>query len=757
MTTWTCLLATVVLGATPPTPAVTPEEVSAAVERLQAYLLEQQGDDGGWEREYAGSRFHAGGESALVTLALLTSGVSPQTPAMGDALRFLQTAQVNGTYAMSLRAHCWAAIHDEYLPRLHRDARWLVEAQRDGLFDYGPRRIERYDHSVTQFGVLGLWESVKRGGPAPAGLWHDVIRHFLETQLPDGGWNYDGRPNNRSTATMTAAGLTALLVAQQQAHRSRHRPVPAVAEAIERGLHRLALAEMSRDAPRRGRYWMYYLVSLERVALASGVKLIGTEDWFVSGARRILDREAGRGHLGHDLVDTAFALMFLSRGQVQVWINKLRVDHTSWNNRPNDVYFLTRHLSALREHELNWQVVNVEDDPMHWLNASVAYLASDEPIRLGVTAASNLRTYLDLGGVLLASADGNRPAFRESIRDLAAELYPEYDFRALDADHPLYNLVYHVEPDPNRPIYALSNGARELIVLAPDDWGIRFQAEGRTGDSDAHAVMANLYAMVNNRGRLKHRLDHPLEPRRDRPVEAEVAVVRAMYGGNWNPEPLAWEPLRRWLFNRTGVELALRDEPLRQIDRLDAPLVHLAGVEPVRFTDAELGAIHRYVRRGGTVLVETVGGRGRFSVEAERQLARLFGSLGSSIPTDSPVLSGGSDQASFAVRRVVYRPFSVLTLHAGHRPRLAVHRVGGRPAVLVSHEDLSLGAMGLTYWPVNGYDNATARRLLGNLLLMMRDRRPADSPADPLTDTLEPNRSIRLTSPVLPGIGAASR
>ena len=80
---------------------------------------------------------------------------------------------------------------DQYLPNLQADGQWLMQAQKDSLWDYGARRSNRVDHSTTQYGILGLWEVSKRGGNVPNKIWEDAVKHFVQVQKPDGGWTYN--------------------------------------------------------------------------------------------------------------------------------------------------------------------------------------------------------------------------------------------------------------------------------------------------------------------------------------------------------------------------------------------------------------------------------------------------------------------------------------------------------------------------------------------------------------------------------------
>ena len=163
------LLVLLVIGcAAVPAHAELDDEIGAAIERLQKYLYSQQQADGSWGDMANEDHHHGfGGQSAMATLALLYSGQSYQTDRLAKALSVLREHDPGRTYVVAVRAHIWASLPDEYLPTLGNEAEWLLRAHTGSLFDYTEYRQNRIDHSVTQYGVLGLWEFSKRGGTVP--------------------------------------------------------------------------------------------------------------------------------------------------------------------------------------------------------------------------------------------------------------------------------------------------------------------------------------------------------------------------------------------------------------------------------------------------------------------------------------------------------------------------------------------------------------------------------------------------------------
>ncbi len=724
--------------------AVTEAERSAAIQRIQSYLLSQQNPlTGGWEQSHGNHSRHQGGEAALVTYALLRSGMSVQEHRMRAATEYLKNVRMNGTYAISLRTHCWAALSEDFRPQLSADARWLLAAQVDGLFDYGPRTGPRFDHSVTQYGLLGLWESSKRRGPTASRVWHQASQHFIESQNPDGGWGYTAR--SRSTPSMTAAGLTALLIAQENIYRNKQKPPTQITQAIKGGINWLDIHVSNNGVTVDDT--LYYLVSLERASLASGIRTLGGRDWFQAGAQSIINNERGSGSLGGELVDTAFALIFLSRGGVPVWANKLHLPGRAWNNRPNDLGMLTRHLGDQVEAELGWQVIDASSDTSLWLNAPVAYLASDAPVSFHAAELANLETYLDLGGILVATPDARPEAFGESIRVAAAKIYPDFHFVRVDAEHPLMGLVHPVDlPEERRP-WVLSNGVRDLIVLAPTDWGMAFQSRRSDMNTSADKIMANLYALVTERGGETAGLDAFSTERHNRPVAGKLRVVHAISQGQSPLEPLAWYPLAGRFFNRTGYELVVRGMSIDRVPEIQARIVYLGGAQSRRLSAKELRLLIGFINRGGTILIETIGGRGSYAAGVLRQFEAVFGEQAVPLGAAHPIVTGkglaGPPGVGYDMRRVNYRRYSTLNRGPVDAPRLLSISVDGRDVVIASHEDLSLGVLGSRRWGIDGYDVDSARSLLTNILLYTADD-PDAGGKEPPPDTSGSDHGINI-------------
>ncbi len=704
----------------------------------------------------------AGGFTALAVLALLYAGESYQDPRLREAVAYLENLGLNGTYATGVRAHVWGMLPDRFRKQLELDARWLTEAfsERAGGWNYGkePQTMRR-DNSVTQYGALGLWEASKRGVTVPSRLWQLLEQRMMDMQVADGGWNYDG--TGPTTGSMTTAGLAVLFITQDFLHADDYlalgKSKPRRAEqAMTLGLEWMEKNFSATENPGRDTDFYYYLYGVERVGMASGYKFFAGRDWYREGAAELIrrlckwepasadepgpgtmtmhQRIAGRSRAGGiRTVDLCFALMFLSRGRVPVAINKLECAGVSCNNRPRDVANLTNWISSNTESALNWQIVDMSTPASEWLDAPVLYFASQQALSWASDGPelAKLRDYLDLGGLLFAVNEGKAKAFAESVEKAGAAMYPHAKWRDVEPDHWAYSMLWPVK-DRRPALRALGNGVRDLIILCPgDDMPHSFQR--RATDRNAHfQTAANIYLYASEMNRPRPRLAQhaPIELAAAN-AQQRTRLVIAQYPGNWNPEPKAWTVFS-WAMAADGVHVDIQQAPLDAIHTLEPrpDVVVVSGVEAVDFTAAQQSAIEAFVNAGGTVLFETAGGRGGFTVSAEAMAARKFAQPIRAL-LRGPIVTGEGLEGGANVSEADYRPFSFE--HFGAREtslRLRAMTIAGEPRLLFSREDISNALLDQPCWGVSGYAPKTARGLLKNILLRAAQVR-ASAPAPP--------------------------
>jgi hypothetical protein len=99
-----------------------------------------------------------------------------------------------------------------------------------------------------------------------------------------------------------------------------------------------------------------------------------------------------------------------------------------------------------------------------------------------------------------------------------------------------------------------------------------------------------------------------------------------------------------------------------------------------------------FLADGGTLIVDAAGGAEPFASALESQLGSLIAGEGfQTLPATHPALTGGGDEAV----PVAYRPYAQkLVAGRANVPRIKALKIGNRPAVLFSREDLSVGLVG---------------------------------------------------------------
>ncbi|MCH7871149.1 MAG: hypothetical protein IID33_05565, partial [Planctomycetes bacterium] len=344
---------------------MTDENVDAAIQKGIAFIKSQR-KEGHWETRGGEGKRHWAGRSALAVLALLYAGEDPRREDMDESLKWLVRQNMTGTYAIGVRAHALSLVPGRALrAKLDADVKWLLKAMFPaGSPEAGGYGYEMhggsYDHSNSQYGVLGVWMAADAGINVPDDYWKVVELRWLDDQRPNGGWTY-GRRNGPVTGSMTAAGLATLFVTLDKAHAhdqgafngyktpfcGEHKDTQLrLLAAIDRAMSWFAASFAPDRNPSGSDRWKhYYLYGVERIGRASGQKYFRDRDWFKEGAAYLLNSQQEEGSwLGGygNLEDTCFALMFLSHGRAPLLFSKLQHGE-DWNNKLRDVAGLTRY------------------------------------------------------------------------------------------------------------------------------------------------------------------------------------------------------------------------------------------------------------------------------------------------------------------------------------------------------------------------------------------------------------------------------
>lgn len=371
------------------------------------------------------------------------------------------------------------------------------------------------------------------------------------------------------------------------------------------------------------------------------------------------------------------------------------------------------------------------------------------------TTLEKIKRYLDLGGMLLTNADVHNKHFSDSVELMACKMYPNAIWRKLPEDH----LVYKMSKPLNKPpdLYGLTNGVRELIIHCPRaDVGATLQINDRkAGQSDIFNVLSNIYYYASERTISKPRLANKLiidasqypypypyiNIKPDIVTQSQIpdsnyTILRGKYDGNWNPEPAADELLIQQFKNRNYKNLNLAYKDINLENLIDYDIAHqptllwLRGTAAYNFTPEQIQGINSYSKKGGVMLIETVGGCGDFTKAMEATIQSLYPENKFRQLTRHPIITGSNLENGVDCSRVAYRLYSYEQL-AGRqtKPRLrAMSFTVDNPDgdnnnsstteihIITSREDITNALLDQPCWGISGYTNKDAVALMGNII-----------------------------------------
>ena len=355
MAVWPAVLASLALHLGPgdrPAWALSPDspQVKAAVQKGLKYLASNDEDP------RIGAR-------ALVAMALAKNDAPLSHPAIQRSVKQIRSElnEKEGEFSRNEQIyHLGLALiflastdGDAYRNEIDQLVARLVRVQKPhGGWGYPDRPTG--DTSMTQYGVLGLWEAHRAGANTPLQTWERVANWLLRTQDPSGAFGYQGNdPGNYNLVrqeeirpSMAAAGLASVYVCadhfnlnRAEETKSSKPELPSALKPIkgkeeERGRKpasidparmKLSMAAGNRWFDRhftsRPNEWPhYYYYAFERYQsfreLAEG-NSPEEPKWYSDIANVLVKSQGGDGSWAGGqagtVADTSFAVLFLSR------------------------------------------------------------------------------------------------------------------------------------------------------------------------------------------------------------------------------------------------------------------------------------------------------------------------------------------------------------------------------------------------------------------------------------------------------------
>jgi hypothetical protein len=103
-----------------------------------------------------------------------------------------------------------------------------------------------------------------------------------------------------------------------------------------------------------------------------------------------------------------------------------------------------------------------------------AIMTGEGDFALSEEEKSRLKTYLQRGGFVLASAGCSNAAWADSFREVITELFGDEALQAVETDHPLFDQLYEIDrlemkrPTGNERLWGLSLDGRLAMIFSPE-------------------------------------------------------------------------------------------------------------------------------------------------------------------------------------------------------------------------------------------------------------------------------------------------
>lgn len=746
---------------------LTAEAVQKSIDRGVGFLRKSQNDDGSWQE----SNMTRGGLSPLCALALLNCGYDHTDPTVSRALRFLRTAELNSTYAISLQTMVFCqARQPQDLRTVRQNVRWLEATQRKegagkpGSWTYGKRENQQRggDPSNTQFALLALSAAEERGVEVSSEVFKRAEAYWAVRQRRDGSWSYIAQDD--PSGSMTCAGIASLVITRSRTAGGQGRIEGEEVrccggdlnerDRIGDALKWLGNNFMITANPGIGRHVLYYLYALERVGRLTGQRLIGGHDWYREGASYLLEQQndfdgSWIGGLGEDVkeIGTSLALLFLSKGKRRVVVSRLEHGKDSdWNWHPDALRQLTRHVEKRWKQDLTWQTVRLSGARLEdLLQTPVLFISGSEALTFSDDQKQLLKQYVQQGGFIFAQATAgagcqDARAFENSLGQLMEELFG-MPLEKLPATHPIWNAEHLLKPDrfpsPRFWLYGVQACCRTSVIYSPISLACMWEVSDPTGRNKLPAkwepsvttgvhIGENVIAYATGR-RLSDKLAkiQVIDPDADQQAaeRGTLIVPRLPLGAGGDEASRALPNLMEWMRRQVGARISSQALDVGfDKEALQAyPIVFMHGRNGFTFTQQQRDTLRAFLADGGSIIASSICGSKDFTQAFRREMQLVL--------PKSPLVPMPADHEALSSR---YRGFNLskVTLNqpsqgkAGTQvnqkvgiPLIERMQLEERDCVLFSPYDLSCALENQSSIQCTGYDTVDAAKIGINLIL----------------------------------------
>ncbi len=121
----------------------------------------------------------------------------------------------------------------------------------------------------------------------------------------------------------------------------------------------------------------------------------------------------------------------------------------------------------------NHQLIPVNLESSDLFNYPVAVMTGEGSFRLTPSQQTNMRSYLENGGFIIASAGCSSSDWQESFRRAIREVFPEIGLQTIDQSHPVFHTVYEIDElkckgTHSAHLEGLEIDGKIVLIFSPD-------------------------------------------------------------------------------------------------------------------------------------------------------------------------------------------------------------------------------------------------------------------------------------------------
>ncbi|MBI3855162.1 MAG: DUF4159 domain-containing protein [Planctomycetes bacterium] len=655
-------------------------EIQGSVQKGLRVLLSEQSTNGSWTQ-------HAG-YTALALLAMLKAGMDPSRDECQRAAAFISAAELNRTYDVALTALALDEMdRRKYRPIIESCVRFLHEKQlNNGMWDYrdaagiaisqkGGQTGADGDHSNSQFALLGLIAAQKSGIPIGATVLDRARRHWSAGQNTDGGWGYgSSRGQAASYGSMTAAGVASLfLLGNDLFSQTEKCGIYVENDSVARGLDWLGRSwSVSLNPGAKGGLAepYYYLYAVERIGVLTGLKYIGSHDWYREGAAFLVKDQRPDGSWGrrlYGLSDTCFSILFLAKWPAPILLSKLRWEGKGLIHRLDARHWAEAAEPILRQ-RLSYQILDKKAPASEFLKAPLLFINGHSAPTFTPQERETVRTFIRQGGVLVAEACCSSAEFDRGFRAEMAEIFPEKRIVPLPTSHPVYTIRHQIRDSKELFLQGFT-GCRTSVFYSPRGFTCPVDLGNDPNEIGFRlAVNLALYATGNQRLSDERQVEVRIAAETARPADAvqrgAFLLAQIKHDGDWNPDANVVPNILQHLKDSTKLRVSFARDAVTfsHAGLFDYSALFVTGHAAFAWTKEDAENLRSYLRKGGFLLAESCCGNTAFDRSFREFMKAVFPeSKLSVLPLDHRVYTFGRDPRQIQYREIVRKENPDLT------------------------------------------------------------------------------------------------